>query len=369
MRFNTCLVALFVLAPVFAFSQANIAPLATPSASASSGGAYGPTNWTDGIINGSFFGWVGTDPATASFPQPAWMELEWFQPQSMNRVVLYHAGTNFMPPSGNAVVFSGSAQLQHWDGNAWVNLQALQASGSYGDSMLINFNTITTSRLRISQIVTASGAHNPGFDEWRVYQIQNDTIDAAISAVSVSNIVGPTGNLIQVNARIANNGNLPLQNPMLQYEINTNPPTGPISASFLHTLNPSEDSLYTFIDTQPTQGLNGRQLCVWVSTANDINPSNDTLCILLNGLHTAVSTLGQVAPVVYPNPFQEVLYFTVPDLETGVKYSIYDLQGRLMASITGQISTWQLPVKLPKGIYILEIEQKGTRHIYKIMRD
>lgn len=369
MHVKWCLFALQLLLTASVSAQSNLALSATPTASASSSGAYGPTNWTDGVINGSFFGWVGTDPATANFPQPAWMGLEWLQPQQMNRIVLYQTGTNFMPPSGNAVVFSGSAQLQYWDGNAWVNLQALQASGSYGDSMVVNFNLTTTQKLRISQISTPAGAHNPGFDEWRVYQIQNDTTDAAIAAVSVSTLVGPTGNLLQIKARIANRGNVMLQNPALQYEINTNPVTGPISASLPQALHPGDDTLFTFNDAQPSQGLNGRELCVWVHAANDIDRSNDTLCILLDGLNTAVAPFQQPSPIVYPNPFRTVLYLIPTEPGNFVKCSIYDLKGRLMVATEGQINQWQLPVGLPKGMYVLQIEQKGVQYIYKIMKD
>lgn len=362
------LICCVLLAPVV-HAQVNLALLATPTASASSGGAYGPTNWTDGVLNGSFFGWVGTDPANSNFPQPAWMELAWLQPQTMNSVVLYNAGTNFMPPNGNAVVFAGSAMLQYWDGNAWVNLQPISGSGSFGDSIRVDFNAVTTTRLRIHQLATSSGAHNPGFDEWRVYQIQTDTVDAAITAVSFSTLVGPTGNLVQVKARVANRGNIPLQQPLLQYVVRTNPITGPITATWLHTLGPGEDSLYTFMDTQPAQGLNERQLCVWVSAPNDFDASNDTVCIRLDGLNTAVGHLGSKSIAVYPNPFQDVLYLTLPVAEAELQCRIYDLQGRLLLEKAGEMSRLQLPGDMPKGIYVLQIEQKGQQFVQKIIKD
>lgn len=350
-------------------AQINLALLATATASASSGGAYGPANWTDGVLNGSFFGWVGTDPANSNFPQPAWMELAWLQPQTMNSVVLYNAGTNFMPPNGNAVVFAGSAMLQYWDGNAWVNLQPISGSGSFGDSIRVDFNAVTTTKLRIHQLATFSGAHNPGFDEWRVYQIQTDTVDAAITAVSFSTLVGPTGNLIQVKARVANRGNIPLQQPLLQYVVLTNPITGPITATWLHTLGPGDDSLYTFMDTQPAQGLNERQLCVWVSTPNDFDPSNDSLCMRLEGLNTAVSQLNTTSILAYPNPFQDVLYFTIPDGNAEMQCRIYDLQGQLLLETAGEISELRIPDDLSKGMYVLQIQQKGQRFVQKIIKD
>jgi len=339
--------------PLIATAQTNLALNATPSASASSTGNFGPANWTDGLKNASFFGWVGT---ASTFPQPAWMQLQWQQPQTFNQIRLFHVGTNFQPPAGNGVVFTGSALMQYWVNNAWQTFDTLFSTGTYGDSLVVQFPEVTTTRLRIAQF-NVTGTHNPGFDEWEVYRTSSDTTDLAITGHQIENILGGFGRILRVRLRVANQGNVAVNQARLGYIINTVPETGPFEINLPLGLVAGDDSLVLHPETVPAeQRLNGTTLCMWVKAAGDSFPANDTLCIPLSGFGSSVQSLGaEGAPAVYPNPLSTHLY--IQDLTEDAQVSLYDARGRLLWEGIWPAEGLPIPPHWPVGNCILLVKQ------------
>jgi len=333
-------------------AQPNLARSAQASASASSTGNFGPANWTDGLKNASFFGWIGT---AGTFPQPAWMQLQWTQPQSMNRIRLFHPGTNFQPPAGNAVVFTGSAILQYWNGSGWVNHDTITGQGSFGDSMTVDFPPISTTRIRLTAF-SLSGAANPGFDEWEVYQVQQDTLDAAVVGYTVENIFGGIGRTLRVRIRLRNEGNVPLVNPAISWKINTFPETGPYTNVVPLNLPPGADTLLLHPEsTAAVQALNGRELCMWVRVTGDNLLGNDTLCAPLAGIGASVASLdGEQGLVLYPNPSSGSL--RVQGLVDTAVYTLYDLKGRQLLTGIWPDAGIELPADWPSGSYFLLLQ-------------
>lgn len=347
------ILCLLLLGPVSSWAQTNLAPLATATASASSTGNFGPSNWIDGLKNATHFGWVGT---ASNFTQPAWMMLEWAQPQTFNQIRLFHPGTNFMPPAGNAVVFTGSAVLQFWTNNTWQSFDTIFSSGGYGDSMLVQFPDVTTTRLRIVQF-NITGAHNPGFDEWEVYRISTDTVDMAITGQQLENILGGFGRILRIRMQLSNQGNVAVSQARLGYLINTVPQTGPFEINVPLGLAAGDDSLVLHPETIPAeQRLNGRTLCMWVKAVGDANVANDTLCIPLTGFGSSVQALGSPgAPVVYPNPATTLLH--IRNLAEDAHISLYDPQGRLLWEGNWPAEGLAIPPHWPAGNCILLVKQ------------
>jgi hypothetical protein len=344
-------------------AQPNLALTATPSASASALGNFGPANWTDGILNGSFFGWVGT---ASTFPQPAWMQIAWMQPQTINRMVLHNAGSNFAPPAGNAVVFSGNAQLMYWTGTTWQHLSVLPSVQGYGAQITLNFPEITTTKLRIDSF-NITGSHNPGFDEWQVYRIQNDTIDAQLDSIQITTLQGGIGRILRFSLLVSNRGNVNIVNPSISYSINTNPVSGPFTTTFPVTIAPGTNTLLVHPETLPAERiLNGRQLCAWVRAAGDAVLENDTSCRELTGIGTSVSEISGLRPQAYPNPLQEVLYFK--QLPAGSVLRIYDAHGRCLTRLSESPESFVIPQDWPAGLYFLQIQDKNTLHTIPLQR-
>lgn len=344
-------------------AQPNLALTAMPSASASSTGNFGPANWTDGILNGSFFGWVGT---ASTFPQPAWMQLEWTQPQTMNRMVLHNAGSNFAPPAGNAVVFSGFAQLMYWDGTNWQHLSVLSSVPGYGAQITLSFPEISTTKLRLDSF-NISGSHNPGFDEWEVFRIASDTVDAALDSIQITNLQGGIGRILRFSMLVKNEGNVPIMNPSISYTINTNPVSGPFTATLPATIAPGNDTLLVHPDIIPAESiLNGRELCAWVTVANDARTENDTSCRILAGIGTSLQEQATYQPQAYPNPLQEVIYFK--QLSAGSVLRFYDAQGRCLSVLSETPESFAIPQDWPAGLYFLQIQDKNTLHTIRLQR-
>ncbi|MFN3529784.1 MAG: T9SS type A sorting domain-containing protein [Bacteroidia bacterium] len=357
-------VVFVLLGSFLASGQSNLALNATASASASSGGAYGPANWTDGIINGATFGWVGT---ASSFTQPSWMQLTWTQPQSFNRIILHNVGTNFAPPSGNGVVFEGTANLEYWDGNAWQLIQQISGLSGYGAQLLVDFSTVSTTQLRIHNFNIIS-AHNPGFDEWEVFQVatQQDTIDAALVSLHYDTLMSSSGRQLVFSVRVKNNGNQPIANPEISYEINTNPTIGPHNAIFPISLLPGQDSLFVHPQTiAAEQILNGRLVCFTVSVPGDSNSANNQLCDTISGIGLSVSEVHIKRHGVYPIPARDRLF--VAGLQTNAVLKLYDLQGRLLQQVQTSDALYELELAYPQGIYLLTVEEGGRQFPYRLL--
>lgn len=360
---STCIFFLFLSFPFFLSAQTNLALSSTASASATSSGSYGPSNWTDGVINGSLFGWVGTDPG---FFPPSYMEFNWSAAQSFDSVVIYNAGTNFAPPNGNAVVFSGTANLEYYDGSQWVQITSFTGQGTYGSSYSLIFAPVTTTRLRIASLVTTTGNHNPGFDEVEVYLSPQPVpvYDLELTQLDTTLIV--SGPALSVSALITNVGTERLDTVELFYEVSN--AGSAVSQVFYPALEPGEDTLLDFsqslnLDSLPS-ALSTENLCVWVDVNRDVTSSNDSICYSLEALTETEFTLNEIK--FYPNPASGAVVLQ-SDLPMD-RVTIYDLKGAAVFSqeLHSGFSA-NLSLDLPPGAYILNVEAKGSGYKERII--
>jgi hypothetical protein len=337
----------------------NLALSATATASASSGGNYGPSNWNNGVKNGSFFGWVGTDPAT--FPMPAFMEFTWAAAQTFDSIVIFNVGANFAPPSGNAVVFNGTANLEYWDGTTWHLITSFVGQGSYGGFYSLTFPAVTATKFRIVNLVTGPGSHNPGFDEVEAFLNNPPFVDLALTQVSfVPDIVNMD---IEVSATVKNMGSLPVQGFLLSYRIN---PTGlPNLDSVAAILQPGDSITHNFsnkISLVIPSPIANDVLCAMVQHPQDINPANDDRCIAL----TALLLNDEKKPLVtiYPNPSNGLLYIQ----------SNIPVKRALVRSLDGrEMGVFEQPTQIdlsqwPTGVYFIQIETHRGESFYKVVR-
>lgn len=342
--------------PILAFSQPNLALNATASASASSGGNYGPANWVDGVINANFFGWVGTNPATTSFPQPPFIQLEWNTPQTINQVRIFNVGTAFQPPAGNGVVFAGTADLQWYNSTTtqWVTIMQVNGQGSFGFSYDLNFNTVTTTKIRLSNFVTLSSNHNPGFDEIEVYYNPPQVRDLSFASLN-TNIAT---NFINASLKVQNTGNVAFSNTSYNWKV--------VSAGNLEllagtgtqvalNLNPGDSTNILFdVPLQTLVGnLVGARLIVYHTNAQDTINQNDTASATIIATNVATKHKNEIG--FYPNPFSGESLFISGDLPIGTLFELFDLKGRLLFSQNVNNPQINLPENLKPAVYIVRV--------------
>ncbi len=352
--------SLLILLLLPAFMQAqNLALSATATASASSGGNYGPANWNDGIVNGAYFGWVGTD---ATFPVPSFIQYEWTSMQWMDCVVVYNVGTNFQPPTGNAVVFSGNATLQYWDGVAWNTITNFSGQGSYGDSYSITFPMVQTTRLRIANLQTSAGAHNPGFDEIEVYESQtsqNTYVDLAVTNLSF--IIDTAAMEMDVLAEITNLGT----QTAFGFDIGVLFDNSlPVSMNYPDTLAPTESRTFNLgwsgvWDISNPQTFANKPFCVSVHHPLDTVFANNQMCDSLAFLSNETFDLQQSLRI-FPNPSNGTFSLEIP----AGKYqlSIFDAAGQAVFRKSIHSNGNVVPVEIPQaksGVYLLQIHGDG----------
>jgi hypothetical protein len=343
-----------------AFAQ-NLALSSTPSASASSAGNYGPSNWVDGIKNGATFGWVGTDP---SFPLPAFMEFTWTTPQTFDSVVIFNVGQNFAPPAGNAVLFNGTALLQFWNDTIWQNIMGFSGQGNYGDHYSLIFPPVTGSKMRIYNISTGplgipNNFHNPGFDEIEVYFTNPQVTDLAVTQVDfVPDLVNME---IAISATVQNVGTVPVSGFNLSYRV---VPSGtPLMDSIPISLQPGDSLVHVFstaIGLTLPSPIAGHQLCATVLHPDDSNTGNDILCVPLTSLH--LQHYEPNTTRLYPNPTTGILHLhsKIPV----IKIEVAGMDGRILLD-TGPTSYLDLS-HLPKGMYMLRIQTHRATFVERI---
>ncbi|MCC5917003.1 MAG: T9SS type A sorting domain-containing protein [Cryomorphaceae bacterium] len=364
---------LLLLLTVFAYSVQgqNLALSATATASASSSGNYGPANWNDGVINGTYFGWVGTDPG--SFSSPAWMEYEWTSMQTLDCLVVYNAGTNFAPPTGNAVIFNGSAILQEWNGASWDNITTFSGQGSFGDSYAITFSPVITTKIRIL-FTTTSGNHNPGFDEIEVFlsnSTQNTYVDLAVTDIFFT--IDTMAMEMYVDVEVTNVGTQKAVNFTIAEVFGAS--SFPALTVFMDSLLPNETRIFNMnqqngpwdISSTPPNIAN-MTYCATVNHPLDTNAANDEMCKSLAFLNAESFNLAKYKVDIYPNPTRGDLFIQTEERLTSI--SLRDMSGRLVfTEMLNQfegihsVSTGQLS----PGQYILTLEGRAGQVHKKII--
>jgi hypothetical protein len=249
----------------------NVALSATASASFTDLGQYNASRWNDGVIGGDFFGWVGT---ASNFPQPPWIQLEWQQPQTFTQVTIVNPTGLQLPPTGNAVVFEGTADLQFWNGATWVTIRNFAASPN-SPSFSISFSAITTTRLRIANM-NITGDENPAFDE---IQVRNTNLPECL----VRSITQPAGDAADspqnITVRLVNTGVQTLTAIPLSFSVD-----GQVIATeeITTSLATNDSTDYTFdASWNPTESGDAT-ICVAIAIPDDPNRDNDTTCKTVN---------------------------------------------------------------------------------------
>jgi len=348
---------------VFTHAQPNLNLTATPTASTSSSGSYGPANWTDGIKNGSTFGWVGTAP---SMTMPSYMEFTWATPQTFDSIVIYNVSSNFSPPAGNGVVFSGTADLEYHNGTQWVNIMSFSGQGTYSSSYSLSFSPVTTTQFRIVNINTGTNPsnHNPGFDEVEVYlsPLPPSVVDAELTSVDTA--LSIVNEELTISALVTNVGNQVIDTVELSYQ-NTNAANA-VSESFYVMLAPAADTLLTFtqsldLDTLPSP-LSNEDLCIWTKVSQDMSNNNDTICLSLAPLSVEENTLMGIS--VYPNPASGK--FMVQSNSPVKSIAIYRTDGVLVFEKEIDSTRAEVEAPLASGIYVVVLKTEAKTEVVRL---
>tara|TARA_R110002050_G_scaffold49818_6_gene115550 strand:- start:85 stop:1191 length:1107 start_codon:yes stop_codon:yes gene_type:complete len=348
-------------------AQTNLNLSSVASASASSSGSYGPSNWNDGIINGSSFGWVGTAP---NQPTPSYMEFTWTTAQTFDSIRIVNLGTNFSPANGgNGVVFTGSADLEYFNGAQWINIRSFIGQGTYGSAYALTFPSVTGSKFRIINLNTGTNPvnHNPGFDEIEVY-LSPPPASIYDAALLTSDTLLDIGNEeLHISTKISNVGNQVLDTIDVSYQVSNAPSA--ITESFFLMLAPGADTTVLLsqsiaLDTLPSS-LSTEDLCVWVSNTMDVSNSNDTLCLSLKPLNIEAKPLTDVI-TIYPNP--AISPFVVESLSPLNTISIYHINGSLVYRKELN-STFRAEIEhnLPRGLYLVLLKGEAGNSIKRVV--
>ena len=308
----------------------NLALSAVASASASSSGSYGPSNWNDGFIGPMFyFGWVGTD---INFPQPAWIEYEWTSPQTFNTIV-------FHPPTWSNpgyVYFYGSAEVHYWDGFAWVNHHVFVSSTpTLVDT--VSFQQITTSKVRVTNF-TIMGQHNPGWDEIEVFNMQVAStypdVGVCVFAAPADSVVANTA--LSVEVMICNTGTEIVYGIPVTYM-----PIGGLSATTDTIIIPSGlnpfDTIYHIFSVPLMVPAGITELCVFTHLPGDTVTANDTICKLIYA--TSTPPIGiEMNPFeagnirIFPQPAKDQLIIQKTDANSVINFRMVDIRGSILFS-------------------------------------
>lgn len=361
---NLHLIVLLLFVTTSINAQNNLALTATASASASSSGSYGPSNWNDGIINGTTFGWVGT---ASTFPQPSYMLFTWPSAQTLDSVRIFNVGNNFSPPNGNGVVFSGAANLEYYDGSQWVLITAFTGQGTYSSAYDLSFSPVTTTQLRIANLTTAAPNHNPGFDEIEIYLSPQPAAFIDAELTSLDTLLDIANDDLVISALVTNAGNQVIDSVEVSYQVSGSATV--INESFTNLgLVPGNDTALLFSQAIDLISLPSplftESLCGWASAAMDTNPSNDSLCLSLKPLTTPEDDFQHFS--VYPNPGADK--FTIESSHAIERISIYSPDGTLVyAKKYDSVFEAELRPQLAQGIYFLDLISEGRREMVRII--
>ena len=149
---------------------ANSALSATASTSGGGSGSYGPTAMNNGVgPSCSAFTWINN----GSSPAGKWLQLSW---SSNIQVGGFYLQTDNSSGSTCGTVGRNlnGATVQWWNGSAWVTAGAI--SGQTGTNVRYDFPTpVTTSQVRLYDVVSSAGNGNTLIFEWYVYPVSGCT--------------------------------------------------------------------------------------------------------------------------------------------------------------------------------------------------
>ncbi|MCF8331978.1 MAG: T9SS type A sorting domain-containing protein [Bacteroidales bacterium] len=357
------IITILILSVLFFLSgltiaQNNLATGATPAASASSNGNYGPSNWNDGLIGPNYyFGWVGTDN---SYPQPAWIQYEWNNSQTLNRLVFYPPTWN----TGGGVPFNGNADLQYWDGSAWqTHISYFTTNTTTPDTLF--FQQITTTKIRLTDF-TCYGGENPGWDEIEAYYVPPVNVDVGVSSLENQFNSSPPQTKIKIWVR-----NYSDSLDAYDIPVYCKPGMSGVMNGFVtDTINPGDSVLYTFNDWFVIP-IGTFQIITWAEAYGDLDHSNDTSTFVItpySGIPDQNQTESTELITLIPNPASNKLNMKFN--QSGEKQvTCYTLNGQKVLCRYTSKRTLKLDVSewLP-GVYFVDVKTTdGSYTITKLL--
>jgi len=126
-----------------------------------------------------------------------------------------------------------------------------------------------------------------------------------------------------------------------------------------------DDTRYLIVDTALTGGYGSFPISVVVSTFGC--SSSDSIVITFNDC-TGFDEMDKVISI-YPNPAQNLLYYSLPPSFDDAEVLIRDLTGRTMMqqNVSGETEGHLNILILPEGVYLLQIKTATSNHTQQIV--
>jgi len=126
-----------------------------------------------------------------------------------------------------------------------------------------------------------------------------------------------------------------------------------------------DDTRYLIVDTALTGGYGSFPISVVVSTFGC--SSSDTITITFNDC-TGLNETAEIIRI-YPNPAQNLLYYSLPQSFNDAEVLIRDLTGRTMMqqNISEKTEGFLNILFLPEGVYLLQIKTATSNHTQQIV--
>ncbi|MBX7206325.1 MAG: hypothetical protein K1X81_12950, partial [Bacteroidia bacterium] len=267
MKHKLLTLSFFLTAFFFALSShaQNLALTATATHSGGGAGVYGPQNYNDQVISTGTFGWVSTsgNPSTTS-----WIQFDWASAVTCSKIKFYCDQVSTRTLTGGTI--------QKWDAgtSAWVSLLTFSVSPTL--IYEITFPTATTTKLRITNLVTSgSQSSNPSLNEIQISL--GAAYDLAPSAVlSPVNFCGDASAPLTV--RVTNNGSASMTGFNITAQM-----TGPLSGTYTRTsfnrtiASGATDTVIFTTGLNTLTNLGQYNFLIYLSHPQDTFRTNDTL--------------------------------------------------------------------------------------------
>jgi PKD repeat protein len=194
------------------FSQTNIAPQATVTASSCNTGPCSALNDLDFGTCGNQEMWISTSNPPSSIPGTDYIEWNWSNVRVFDEFIIHHAEDNSR--------FLTGGLIQYWDGSTWVNHSTfsnlpMQCINS------VTFPPLSTDRVRITSFeMTGTGqTSNPNFREIEVIEAIPD--DAGVTMIDTPNVPDCLNDKLVV--RLNNLGSDTLYSATINWSVNSIP--------------------------------------------------------------------------------------------------------------------------------------------------
>src|SRR5690606_16724889 len=310
-NFHTKLLLLLLSIVSAQWSSAQVNVALTAVCTQSGGGAspnYGPELYNDNYIpvymgpGLGTWGWLYTN---------GWIEFNWTAPQTVDSITFYNGG------QAQARHF-GTAQVQYWNGTAYVTVGTANGTGTEIDGYKFPA-PVTTTRIRLNNVTgyAPAAGYNPAFREIQIWQKISSGNDAGVTSLSNPSSIFCPGNY-DLKVLVKNHGINVINNVTVNWTLNgvaqpSIPLNTPIDTMGGTGLNEVEVLLQSNLSiTAPTivkawtsnpnnqtdtTNHNDTLLLTLTPTLFTVTASNDTICAnssssLILGSNTTLPTTG-----------------------------------------------------------------------------